>query len=219
MWAQCDGYQWRVDVDEQRKLYTVLVRVPLPDHVNKKNLDVRFESNRLRIAFKTTPPRVVLDGQLHQVRGLGLSPARGPLNAFQAIKTADSTWVIESEGAQRVLVVELSKRDAAEHWPSLLANDEATRNPEAAPKPSTGGMINGVHFDLDAVRAQQRAASGTKVRSVADMERDVEVNKLAMRMPADARNAIQEMYDAGMSSEEVHKLVTDAVSKAQSNKE
>jgi hypothetical protein len=32
----------------------------------------------------------------------------------------DSTWMIETERDQRVLIVELSKRDDAEHWPLLL---------------------------------------------------------------------------------------------------
>ncbi len=49
-WTEGDGFKWRIDIDERKKLYTALVRVQLPANVNKKNLQIVFEPTHLKVA-------------------------------------------------------------------------------------------------------------------------------------------------------------------------
>lgn len=240
-WNQGNGYEWRLDVDERKKLYTALVRVALPDNVNKKNLLVQFEASHLRIIFKvlnnygilccymvlkrderrgkrslniflfffvvrflltlvkTNPQQTIIDGELHK-----------------PIKVKDSTWMIETEREKRFLIVELSKRDNAEHWPTLLkGEDKVIPEPEKEKVYDPNNPLAG--YDIDQLRRQQEAASGSKikVRSVDDMQNEIKLQNIAAKMPEKAQESIREMLDFGMSATDVYNLVLDALKQNQ----
>ena len=63
-WIDCDGYSWRLDNDVAKKLYTCLIKIPLPSNVNKKTLFVDFKSKHVTVKFKTKPEKTIIDRDL-----------------------------------------------------------------------------------------------------------------------------------------------------------
>ena len=72
------NYRWTQTLEE------ITMFVKLPDNVTSKQLDIQMKASTLKIGVKGQTP--IINGPLHK-----------------KIKTADSLWTLETDGAKRTL--------------------------------------------------------------------------------------------------------------------
>jgi hypothetical protein len=109
--GETDKYKWTQTLEE------VTVFVWLPDNVSSKQLDVQFKAQHLKIGLKGQTP--LIDGALHK-----------------KIKTGDSLWTLEADGAKRTLQLTLSKVDAMNWWSSVIEGDAKINTQKVEPESS-----------------------------------------------------------------------------------
>ena len=91
--------------------------VKLPDNVTSKQLDIQMKASTLKIGVKGQTP--IIDGPLHK-----------------KIKTADSLWTLETDGAKRTLQLSFVKVDGMNWWNCIIEGDPKIDTQKVEPENS-----------------------------------------------------------------------------------
>ena len=109
--GETDKYRWAQTLEE------VTVFVKLPDNITSKQLDIQMKPSSLKIGVKGQPP--IIDGALHK-----------------KIKTSDSLWTLESDGAKRTLQLTFVKVDGMNWWNCVIEGDPKIDTQKVEPENS-----------------------------------------------------------------------------------
>ena len=109
--GETEKYRWTQTLEE------VTVFVWLPDGVSSKQLDVQMKAQHLKIGLKGQAP--LIDGPLHK-----------------KIKTGESLWTLEADGAKRTLQLTLCKVDAMNWWNCIIEGDAKINTQKVEPENS-----------------------------------------------------------------------------------
>jgi hypothetical protein len=106
-----DHYRWTQSLEE------VTMFVKLPDNVTSKQLDIQMKASTLKIGVKGQTP--IIDGPLHK-----------------KIKTGDSLWTLETDGAKRTLQLTFVKVDGMNWWNCIIEGDPKIDTQKVEPENS-----------------------------------------------------------------------------------
>ena len=106
-----DHYRWTQTLEE------ITMFVKLPDNVTSKQLDIQMKASTLKIGVKGQTP--IIDGPLHK-----------------KIKTGDSLWTLETDGAKRTLQLTLVKVDGMNWWNCIIEGDPKIDTQKVEPENS-----------------------------------------------------------------------------------
>jgi hypothetical protein len=106
-----DHYRWTQTLEE------VTMFVKLPDNVTSKQLDIQMKASTLKIGVKGQTP--IVDGPLHK-----------------KIKTGDSLWTLETDGAKRTLQLTFVKVDGMNWWNCIIEGDPKIDTQKVEPENS-----------------------------------------------------------------------------------
>jgi hypothetical protein len=105
------NYRWTQTLEE------ITMFVKLPDNVTSKQLDIQMKASTLKIGVKGQTP--IIDGPLHK-----------------KIKTADSLWTLETDGAKRTLQLSFVKVDGMNWWNCIIEGDPKIDTQKVEPENS-----------------------------------------------------------------------------------
>ena len=91
--------------------------VKLPDNITSKQLDIQMKPSTLKIGVKGQP--ALIDGPLHK-----------------KIKTSDSLWTLETDGAKRTLQLTFVKVDGMNWWNCVIEGDAKIDTQKVEPENS-----------------------------------------------------------------------------------
>ena len=106
-----DNYRWTQTLEE------ITMFVKLPDGVTSKQLDIQMKASSLKIGVKGQTP--IIDGPLHK-----------------KIKTGDSLWTLETDGAKRTLQLTFVKVDGMSWWNCIIEGDPKIDTQKVEPENS-----------------------------------------------------------------------------------
>lgn len=198
---EADGVKWREENLPNKKLFSCLIRIPLPANVSKKTgLTVAFETTRVLVRVKGAPLAPCLEGELST-----------------AIKTEESTWTIESDNDERVLMLEMCTREpGTQAWQRLFKEaaivvEKHEEEDRSMPK-----------LDMAQIKKQRDAENGfgrIRVKGVEEMEARAELNKLALQQPVGIQESVVELLDQGATGVEVLALLKQILGEKSETKE
>ncbi len=109
--GETDKYRWSQTLEE------VTVFVKLPDNITSKQLDIQMKPSSLKVGIKGQPP--IIDGPL-----------------YKKIKTSESLWTLETDGAKRTLQLTFVKVDGMNWWNCIIEGDPKIDTQKVEPENS-----------------------------------------------------------------------------------